>query len=95
MLQKVLETEPERLLPQLTESAPQVLAVLRDYLGPTLDERERAAARRRRRRGGGLPGPHGPVVHPRRRSAGTSTDPAAGPPTWSATQLLAGILADG
>jgi hypothetical protein len=32
LLQKVLETEPERLLPHLTRSAPMVLAVLRDYL---------------------------------------------------------------
>ncbi|MCU1353483.1 MAG: transcriptional regulator, TetR family [Acidimicrobiales bacterium] len=36
VLQKVLETEPERLLPQLTESAPIVLAVLRDYLAGLL-----------------------------------------------------------
>jgi AcrR family transcriptional regulator len=32
LLQKVLETEPERLLPHLTRSAPMVLAVLGDYL---------------------------------------------------------------
>ena len=36
VLQKVLETEPERLLPQLTQSAPQVQAVLRDYLADQL-----------------------------------------------------------
>ena len=36
ILQKVLETEPERLLPQLTESAPLVHAVLRDYLARAL-----------------------------------------------------------
>ncbi|WP_426572465.1 TetR/AcrR family transcriptional regulator [Aquihabitans sp. McL0605] len=36
VLQKVLETEPERLLPQLTQSAPQVQAVLRDYLADKL-----------------------------------------------------------
>lgn len=36
VLQKVLETEPERLLPQLTQSAPQVQAVLRDYLAGRL-----------------------------------------------------------
>jgi AcrR family transcriptional regulator len=36
VLQKVLETEPERLLPQLTQSAPQVQAVLRDYLAEQL-----------------------------------------------------------
>jgi AcrR family transcriptional regulator len=36
VLQKVLETEPERLLPQLTQSAPQVQAVLRDYLADRL-----------------------------------------------------------
>lgn len=36
VLQKVLETEPERLLPQLTQSAPQVQAVLRDYLAGKL-----------------------------------------------------------
>ena len=40
MLQKVLETEPERLLPQLTESAPQVQAALRQYLADKLDESE-------------------------------------------------------
>lgn len=36
VLQKVLETEPERLLPQLTQSAPQVQEVLRDYLAEKL-----------------------------------------------------------
>lgn len=36
VLQKVLETEPERLLPQLTQSAPQVQAVLRGYLAERL-----------------------------------------------------------
>lgn len=36
VLQKVLETEPERLLPQLTQSAPQVQAVLRDFLADQL-----------------------------------------------------------
>lgn len=37
VLQKVLETEPERLLPQLTQSAPQVQEVLRTYLATRLD----------------------------------------------------------
>jgi len=37
VLQKVLETEPERLLPQLTQSAPQVQAVLRGYLAERLE----------------------------------------------------------
>ncbi|MGI8757633.1 MAG: TetR/AcrR family transcriptional regulator [Acidimicrobiales bacterium] len=36
VLQKVLETEPERLLPQLTQSAPQVQAVLSSYLAERL-----------------------------------------------------------
>ncbi|MBI2710517.1 MAG: TetR/AcrR family transcriptional regulator [Actinobacteria bacterium] len=36
VLQKVVDTEPERLLPQLTESAPIVHAVLRAYLEPLL-----------------------------------------------------------
>lgn len=36
VLQKVLETEPERLLPQLSQSAPQVHAVLADYLAERL-----------------------------------------------------------
>lgn len=36
VLQKVLETEPERLLPQLTQSTPQVQVVLRDYLASLL-----------------------------------------------------------
>lgn len=36
VLQKVLETEPERLLPQLTQSAPQVQAVLSGYLAERL-----------------------------------------------------------
>lgn len=36
LLQKVLETEPERLLPQLTESAPVIQAVLSEYLRPML-----------------------------------------------------------
>lgn len=37
VLQKVLETEPERLLPQLTQSAPQVQATLRAYLAERLE----------------------------------------------------------
>lgn len=37
VLQKVLETEPERLLPQLTQSAPQIQAVLRGYLAERLE----------------------------------------------------------
>lgn len=37
VLQKVLETEPERLLPQLSQSAPQVQAVLRGYLAERLE----------------------------------------------------------
>jgi AcrR family transcriptional regulator len=40
VLQKVLETEPERLLPQLTQSAPQVQAVLRDYLCERLEREQ-------------------------------------------------------
>lgn len=40
ILQKVLETEPERLLPQLTESGPLVHAVLRDYLAQALQREE-------------------------------------------------------
>jgi AcrR family transcriptional regulator len=37
LLQKVVETEPERLLPQLTVSGPLVVAVLRAYLEPLLE----------------------------------------------------------
>jgi AcrR family transcriptional regulator len=37
ILQRVSLTEPERLMPQLTESAPLILAVLRDYLVPLLE----------------------------------------------------------
>ena len=40
ILQKVVETEPERLLPQLTESAPLVHAVVRDYLARGLRHEE-------------------------------------------------------
>lgn len=40
LLQKVLETEPERLLPQLTVSGPLVVAVVRDYLEPLLAEED-------------------------------------------------------
>jgi AcrR family transcriptional regulator len=36
VLQKVLETEPERLLPQLSQSVPEVQAALRDYLADRL-----------------------------------------------------------
>ena len=36
VLQKVLETEPERLLPQLTQSMPIVLTLLREYLASLL-----------------------------------------------------------
>ena len=37
VLQKVLETEPERLLPHLTQSAPLVLSFLRPYLSERLE----------------------------------------------------------
>ncbi len=37
VLQKVLETEPERLLPQLTQSAPLVLETLGGYLAERLE----------------------------------------------------------
>lgn len=37
VLQKVLETEPERLLPQLTQSAPLVMATLGNYLAERLE----------------------------------------------------------
>ena len=40
VLQKVLETEPERLLPQLTQSAPQVQAVLAGYLAERLEHED-------------------------------------------------------
>ncbi len=40
ILQKVVETEPERLLPQLTETAPLVHAVVRDYLAHALRHEE-------------------------------------------------------
>ena len=36
VLQKVLETEPERLLPQLSQSAPMVQASVRDYFAERL-----------------------------------------------------------
>jgi AcrR family transcriptional regulator len=36
VLQKVLETEPERLLPQLSQAMPEVQVVLRDYLAEQL-----------------------------------------------------------
>jgi len=37
VLQKVVDTEPDRLLPQLTLTAPLVLAVLRGYFEPLLE----------------------------------------------------------
>lgn len=40
ILQRVVETEPERLLPQLTESGPLVHAVLRDYLARALQHEQ-------------------------------------------------------
>ncbi len=40
VLQKVLETEPERLLPQLTQSVPLVMATLGDYLAERLEGEE-------------------------------------------------------
>jgi AcrR family transcriptional regulator len=36
VLQKVLQTEPERLLPQLSQAMPEVQVVLRDYLAAQL-----------------------------------------------------------
>jgi AcrR family transcriptional regulator len=38
ILQKVLDTEPDRLLPQLTLTGPLVLAVLRGYFEPLLED---------------------------------------------------------
>lgn len=40
VFQKVLETEPERLLPHLSTSFPLIIAGLRDYLVPLLEEEE-------------------------------------------------------
>lgn len=37
VLQKVVDTEPERLLPQLTVTGPLVIAVLRGYFAPLLE----------------------------------------------------------
>jgi AcrR family transcriptional regulator len=39
VLQKVLETEPERLLPQLSQAMPEVQVVLRDFLAEQLRSR--------------------------------------------------------
>ena len=38
VLQKVVDTEPERLLPHLSQSAPLVQATVRDHLRPYLDD---------------------------------------------------------
>ena len=38
VFQKVVETEPERLLPHLSQSGPLITAALSDYLEPLLDE---------------------------------------------------------
>ncbi len=40
VLQKVLETEPERFLPHLSLSGPLVVAVIRGYLQPFLEEED-------------------------------------------------------
>src|SRR5690606_23612069 len=40
VLQKVMETEPERLLPQLTQSAPLVQAAVKGYFAEWLSREE-------------------------------------------------------
>lgn len=40
VLQKVLETEPQRLLPQLSQSAPQIQAVMREYFAERLSRED-------------------------------------------------------
>lgn len=42
VLQKVVDTEPERLLPHLSQSAPLVQAAVRDHLRPYLEAADRA-----------------------------------------------------
>lgn len=42
VFQKVVDTEPERLLPHLSQSAPLVLAAVRAYIRPLLDDADMA-----------------------------------------------------
>ena len=96
MLQKVLETEPDRLMPLITVEQHRVIAYIAAYFLPLL-ERDRdagllAAGRR--------PGRAAPSTWPGWRSrssprpaATTSSDPDRGAPPASAGELLGGMLA--
>ena len=76
VLQKVLVTEPERLLPLLTTEQEAPLAFITAFLLPYLEREQRAgrvARRRRPRRVGRVRRPHDPVARRVARATGTST----------------------
>ena len=78
VLRKILDTEPERLLPLLTVESAKTLPFIADFLHPYL-AREAEAGRlrpgRRPRPGRRVPRPVHPVADRRARAGGTSTIP--------------------
>ena len=89
LLQQMVRTEPERLLPTLTVESGKSVALIAGFLVPYLRP-PRVRGRGRPGRGGRLRGPHGPVLHRISRSMGPD-DPVQ-VRTLVQTELLAGIL---
>ncbi len=85
VLQRVMQTEPDKLLPALTVESNRIRQGIAEFLVPYLDQRG-VAAGRGPRRGGGLPGPDGALLHvgpgpvgPRRPGPGGPTGPVRAP----------------
>ena len=88
VLQRVMQTEPDKLLPALTVESNRIRAGIADVLAPYLVDRGLARGRGPPGRGR-LPGPDGPVVHLGARAAGTWRTRSrwpdwSGPSSWPA-----------
>ena len=81
VLQRVMQTEPDTLLPALTVESNRIREGIAEFLVPYVVERGVAAGCGPRRRGR-LPGPDGPLLHLGPRAAGTSRIPTRSP-GWS------------
>ena len=78
VLQRVMQTEPDKLLPALTVESNRIRRGIAEFLVPYLDQRG-VAAGRRSRRGGRLPGPDGALLHVRPRALGPGRSGPGGP----------------
>ena len=93
VLQKVLVTEPETLLPLLTTEQERPLQFITAFLLPYLEREQRPAASSpaSTSASGRLRGPHDPLAHRRRHGDWDLDDPAE-VTTLVRNQLLAGVL---